>query len=272
MISIRHILILGSAVALAIWSILHFWSSFGPREPTYHGRQLNAWISDLASEVSLAQQTKRAEDAIRQIGTNGLSRILDELRVPDDSALVKAAHEKFSSSPLARKELAIRLPHRKAAIRRMQAGHALRVLAQPLGLNTLTNLLNDSNPHVQRAVALALVTGFTIEGVEALMDALESESVQVRLAALHGLHEAGYIPQKIAPLIKCLADRSPEVRRSAASCLRQFSPVYRDKEIPGLIEGLETAAQDPEPSVHALARQALAGIRPRVASEIGSSK
>jgi hypothetical protein len=265
-------LILGSVLALVILSILVFSSSFGLKEPVHEGRRLSAWISDLSSAVFLAEQTRRAEEAIKQIGTNGLPVILDELRVPDDSAFVRTVHEKYKYSPLARKESPVRLPHREAGVRRMQAAHALRVLAQPLGLSTLTNLLNDSNPQVQKAVAESLVSGFTIEGVEALMYALGSESVQVRLAALHGLPGAGYIPQKIAPLIQCLADPNPEVRMRAASCLRQFSPVYRDIKIPGLIEGLETAAEDVDPAVRAAAQQALVGIRAVVASEATSSK
>lgn len=149
----------------------------------------------------------------------------------------------------------------------MQTAHALRVLAQPLGLTTLSNLLYDPNPHVQEAAAEALVDGFTIEGVEVLMDALGSETVEVRLAALHGLPGAGYIPQNIAPLIQCLANSNPKVRLGAASCLQQFSPVYRDLKIPGLIEGLEAAAEDVDPSVRAAAQQALARLRPAVASE-----
>lgn len=268
----RHLLILGSALALLIATIFLLWSDFGPKEPIHGGRPLTAWISELSSAVFLAEQTRRAEDAIKQIGTNALPVILDELRVPDDSALVRTVHEKYKYSPLARKGSLVQLRHREATVRRMQAAQALRVLAQPLGLTTLTNLLYDPNPHVQEAAAEALVAEFTIEGVEALMDALGSKSVQVRLAALHGLPGAGYIPQEIAPLIRCLAEPNPQVRLRAALCLRQFGPVYRDLKIPGLIEGLETAAGDVDPSVRAEAQQALAGIRPVVASDPTSSK
>ena len=268
----RPLLIFGSALALVIVTIFLLLSNFGPQEPIHEGRPLRAWISELSSTVFLAEQTRRAEDAIKKIGTNALPVILDEIRVPDDSALVRTVHDKYKYSPLARKESPVRLPHREAAIRRMQAAHALRALAQPLGLTALTNLLYDPNLHVQEAAAEALVDGFTIEGVEVLMDALGSESAQVRLAALHGLPGAGHIPQKIAPLIQCLEDPNPQVRLRAASCLRQFGPVYRDLKIPGLIEGLEKAAADVDPAVRAAAQKALAGIRPVVALEAEASK
>ena len=271
--STQGILIFGFALALVMAAAvsLVFWD-FVPKEPVHEGRSLTAWMSDLSSAVFLAEQTRRAEDAIRQIGINALPAILNELRVPDDSALMRTVHEKYKYSPLARKGSPVRLAHREAVVRRMQAAHALRVLAQPLGITTLTRLLNDSNPHAQEAAAKALVSGFTIDGVEVLLDALGSEGVQVRLAALHGLLEASYIPQKIRPLIQCLADPNPEVRRRAAACLRQFSPVYRDLKIPGLIEGLERAAEDVDPSVRVAAKQALAEIRPVATSETAPSK
>jgi HEAT repeat protein len=268
----RPLLILGSTLALLTVAVCLIWSDFGPKEPIHGGRPLTAWISELSTEVFLADQTRRAEDAIRQIGTNALPVILEELRVPDDSALARTVHEKYKHSPLARKGSLVQMPHREAAVRRMQAAQALRVLAEPLGLMSLTNLLHDPNPHVQEAAAEALVHGFTIEGVEALMEALGSENVQVRLAALHGLPRAGYIPQEIASLLRCLAEPNPQMRMRAALCLQQFSPVYRDLKIPGLIEGLERAADDVDPSVRATAQQALAGIRPVVALEPASSK
>jgi len=260
-------LIVGCAVALIVVIMgFLFWDS-RPEEPVYEGRLLREWISDLANDVSLSEQSRRAEDAIQNIGTNALPVILDELRIADDSKLVSAAYDKYKYSPLARKGSPIRLSYREPPIRRMQASHALRVLAEPLGLPILTNLLNDVNPQVQQASAEALVSGFTIEGVAVLMEALGSKSVAVRLAALHGLPEAGYIPQKIDTLIVCLTDSDPQVRKGAASCLLQFSPVYRDLKIPGLIEALELAARDVDPSVRTAAQQALAGIRPVLASE-----
>lgn len=260
-------MIVGCAVALIVVIMgFLFWDS-RPEEPVYEGRLLREWISELANDVSLSEQSRRAEDAIQNIGTNALPVILDELRIANDSKLVSAAYDKYKRSLLARKGSPIRLSYREPLIRRMQASHALRILAEPVGLPTLKILLNDSNPHVQEAAAEALVSRFTIEGVEVLMDSLGSKNLQVRLAALHGLPEAGYIPQKIEPLIACLADPNPEVRKRAASCLLQFSPVYRGVAIPGLIEGLETAAADVDSSVRAAAQQALVNIRPVVTSE-----
>lgn len=173
---------------------------------------------------------------------------------------------------MARKESPFRLKRREATHRRRQAARALRVLAEPLGVSTLTSLLDDSNPHVREAAAEALVSGFVVEGVNVLLDALGSEKVEVRLAALHALPNAGYIPKKIDALIGCLTDPDPEARRRAAACLLQFSPVYRDSKIPGLIEGLEKAAADVDPAVSTTAQKALAAIRPVAESRNGSLK
>lgn len=253
-------------------SILLLTWSFGSDEPVYKGKRLTAWISDLSNAVILARQSKSAEEAIKQIGTNALPVILDELRVPDDSAFVKAVHVKYKYSPFARTSSPVRLPHREAEVRRTQAAYALRILAPSLGLSTLTNLLHDPNSQVQKAAAEALVNGFIIEGVEVLMHALGSDSVRVRLAALQGLLGAGYAPQEIAPLIRCLGDPDPAMRTGAASWLAHFGSNYGHFKVPGLIEGLDTAARDNDPSVRAAAQRALAVIRPGAASELASPK
>lgn len=230
-----------------------------PQEPVYQGRRLRSWISDLSGAAYQSAQTRSAEDAIETIGTNALPVILGELKVPDDSALMGRVYRQYNYWPLTRAgETAVRLFGREARYRRWQAAYALRVVAKPLGVSTLTNLMNDSNRHVQDAAAEALVIRFPIMGVEALMNAVGSQNVPFCLAALRGLEHAGHVPMPIAPLTQCLEHSDPKVRELATFRLCE----YMDLNIPGVIEVLVRALDDPVVQIRTRAAEAFRSIRP----------
>ena len=71
-------------VVLATALVLAFWLAWSTREPTYQGRALTAWLRDMeANNRGTISGGAQAQQAVRQIGSNAIPRLLQLLRAHD---------------------------------------------------------------------------------------------------------------------------------------------------------------------------------------------
>lgn len=105
-------------------------------------------------------------------------------------------------------------------------------------VEALTESLNDQNPNVRVAVALALYWfGSRAESAGLNLSAMLKDPVaEVRASAALALGETGWMPSKSVPLLaECLNDRDQNVRHNAANALGRFGSSAINA-VPSLVE------------------------------------
>src|SRR2546428_11263531 len=84
-------IVTGLLLAGVVGSLL--WRASGPREPVFEGRALTSWLdhhvaSSAASPPYNSPGWKKADDALRSIGTNAIPTLLEMIRAKDPPTLV----------------------------------------------------------------------------------------------------------------------------------------------------------------------------------------
>jgi hypothetical protein len=241
------------AITVLIWLLLP------PGEPSYQDRPASQWIADISRFSADDAKTRKAEDAIRQIGTNALPFVLRELKVRDDSPIMQSIERFYWRSGLRKVWLWRRTP---PEIRRYQGLEALEALAPSLGVSGLTSLMTDPNRAVRDAAARSLLyveyPRGGLKGAKAVLKALSSDRSEIREAALAGFVENGPVLQEAYPVIvKWADDPNPEIRKRVAVALAWYPLALQTEEIRVFVEpALAKLLNDPDPAV----RQSVASV------------
>ena len=199
-----------------------------PSEPVYEGKWLSEWLVEYQRGIPApendgdSQLLARAEEAIRQIGTNALPWLLHELSAKE-ATHGDALPANFSSG--------------EAIKRRCLATIAFPILGSSAKTATpkLVELLNDKQTSYTAATALG---GIGVESIPLLTQALTNQNAWVRESAARVLGTFGPKAQDAIPaLINCAKDRDDSVRGFATFSLGQIGR-EPDIVIPVLTENL----------------------------------
>lgn len=194
-----------------------FWSG-GPKEPSYQGRSLSAWLDEWGQAYNA--RTNPATIAIRAIGSNGLPLLL--ARVAKDQSPAQRDFWRIAEKVFPRgrewNPTNIEIPR---AVTAAEAINLLGVDAKP-AFPKLTNLFS-TGPHCLAAgIALA---GIGHDGVAVLLHALNDQDWVRRYCAATALGEArsdlGEVVLALLELVKAEGQKNEDylVRGAAGSAL-----------------------------------------------------
>jgi HEAT repeat protein len=225
------VLVATAIVALAIEPV-------PPVEPLYKGKSLSAWLTD--REKSLPglhrkgdqQKVLLAEEAVREIGTNGLPWLLHEL----------SAREKTRGD-----DLPTNFTSGEAINRRWRAMEAFSILGSSARSATprLVELLDDKQTSYTAATALG---GIGLESIPVLTKALNSPRDCARESAARVLGMFGTNAHMAIPaMIQCAKEKSGSVRGFATFSLGQIN-MESETVVPVLVSNLE----DPSTRINAV--------------------
>ena len=223
---IRFTLILTSAV-ICLTAI----QSAPAAEPAYDGKELSEWLlalhADLSDEETVAatqqnvepaklleQKQSRAQEAIRQIGTNGLPTLLDIISVEqwDRKKVLGKLKSKDFQKAAGNKDIPTEV-FRGLAV---DGFGILGTNAEP-AIPQLTKLLHESpecRPEVASALAQIGSKGFAV-----LTNAMNDEDLVAALVFTIGQKGGGDVKTVTRILISALKNPDPQVRGTAAEFL-----------------------------------------------------
>ena len=222
--------IIGLTVGIAIVAFLGFEKASRSRIPVYQGTPLTFWLNEL-SPVSEETQVRKAQQAIRAIGTNAVPLLLKYLSKRDNRRVeaIKIWWCNFTKKPVAP----------AAIFLRNDAVAGFRALG-PLGhgaIPQLQKIMTDEELAYDAARALGAMNA---PGSYPLFcDYLNSPEPGKRSAAAAGLGEMGVAARDCVPKLRLVlkADREEAVRGDAVGALVRIGP--EDAVLPNLIEALE---------------------------------
>ena len=200
--------------------------------PVFEGRTLSRWLdhhvaSSAAKPPYNSPGWKKADEALRQIGTNGIPTLLTMLRAKDPPLLVLKLLE------LARRHPWTGINYRYAVARHEEAEYAFQVLGKS-AVSAVPELIKIYekciSPSSQRCAALAL--GHLGRGAQAALPVLIRDFTHtndsVRFYAVSAVMHIGGEPAVVFPaLMRALKDPSVDVRWNALVGLEMFGSVAR---------------------------------------------
>lgn len=262
---------------------------FLPGEPTYQGRSLSSWLTDLTvTGWPEPPEKTAAREAVRQIGTNAIPYLLDDLR-SNESGLRRRVRELLAKQKLIRLKLLSSEDRLRRAIRGFEAlgekggsaipelekllplhaGYAPGALAGigPTAMPAITNALCHTNPYVRWNMAVYLANAVYRDdisrdqaqvAVPLLVNNLADPSANGRIHAVAGLTAIARMPELAVPrLAELLVDSSPAVRSETAKALSSYGP-----EAKAAASALSKLLADADPAVTSAASEALSKIDP----------
>jgi hypothetical protein len=214
-------LLLAGVVGLLVWR------APGPREPVLEGRTLTSWLnhhvaSSAASPPYNSPGWRKADEAIRHIGTNAIPTLLEMIRARDRPPFVLKLME------TARRLGLIRSMYRYASLRHEEAEYAFEMLGTN-AVSAVPGLIriyeHDISPSSQRCAALSL--GHIRHGAQAALPALMQRFThtngEVRFYAVSAVMHIGGEPSVVVPaLTSALQDSNVNVRWNALVGLSKF--------------------------------------------------
>jgi HEAT repeat protein len=190
------------AAAVAVIALFTSSCSSQGQEPSYQGKPLSRWADDMTLDHSKAVRDQ-AQEAIRQIGTNAIPFLLEELR-----ALAEINLTNYNTPEWQDRRYRIHT-----------AFAALGPIAEP-AIPSLTDLMNGSSSAT--ACAAYALAEIGPKGVIPLVKTLTNGSLEIRIGIAQIISEAGTNAEIAVPaLIQCTTYQSPEQEKAAA--LRVFS-------------------------------------------------
>jgi HEAT repeat protein len=227
---------------------------FSPEKVSlYHGKPIVFWIRQYGAPASTEQQSV-AENILRQIGTNGLPAILQELQQPDQPGTQNLMR-------WIRRWLPWRIYYIDPYIRREQAKATLVLLRTNMGERVLLELMGHTNRSVRAAAGYA--TSQLTQGRQILLDAFESTNPWVQVTAARNIKWAGFCPiAAFTPLTQHILATNAELRSDAAGCLPEYLNVYTGFPRRALSNVL-LALRDARPEVRKIAAVALGSTKIR---------
>jgi hypothetical protein len=196
-----------------------------PSDPIYQGKALSAWLRTYAPSSPFqphSPEWKQTDEAVRELGPNGLPLLLQMLRQRDSKfklGLLAFAHQLG---------LAKQLHLVPAAERNLEASRAFIALGD-LARGAVPDLVKAyrENENVECRSAMADALGWIGPGarpaIPLLLEAATNANSKVRANALWALGEIHAEPQVCVPqLIQGLGDTNDWARMSAAHALGRF--------------------------------------------------
>lgn len=239
------------------------------REPSYQGKSINAWLSQLNSAFNQNDLQKRheAEQAFQTIGTQAVPYIVANLR-RRDSALAGRYRNIFGKLPAGLQRL---LPSPWQEFPSYIGQFALFAIGEP-AKPSLIKILKDGDPVVREASAatlgsLAHYDGMDLHDAEpALIELLLDPDAGVRW---HAASDLGYLGPDAATAVPRLIPllKDPQtgrkgaqvyVRSAAACTLGKIGPLAETA-----LPALRVALEDPSPYDRAVAAIAIWRFDPR---------
>lgn len=226
----------------AIGAVLYYSRT---NEPSYQGRGLSQWLSDIENA---RDDREPAMNAVRQIGTNAIPYLLGMMRA-EDSKLKETCNTLLARAHIYR----IRIPDANGKHSRALFGFEALGCQASSAIPELTVLVN--NPKIARLAALALVN-ISTNGVEAATSGLQSTNALVRRETAGVLGTMGIVrfttnatPARMAllqaqadiaipPLIRALND-SDELTRARAGTSLGLLGQKPEIVVPALIKNLQ---------------------------------
>jgi hypothetical protein len=217
---ISGLLLAGVAVSL-------LWRNSGPREPVFEGRPLTSWLdhhvaSSAASPPYGSPGWKKADEAVRHIGTNAIPTLLEMIRAKNRPPFVLKLME------MARGLGLTKMRYRYAMPRHEEAEYAFEMLGTN-AVSAVPELIRIYEQNIsassQRCAALAL--GHIGRGAQAALPALIQRfthtNKEVRFYAVSAVMSIGGDANLAIPaLTSALKDPSVDVRWNALVGLSSF--------------------------------------------------
>ena len=215
------VLLLAGVVGLLVWR------ASGRREPVFEGRRLTSWLdhhvaSSAASPPYHSPGWKKADQAIRRVGTNAIPTLLKMIRAKDRPPFVIKLME------TARRRGWTRTEYRYAMPRHEEAEYAFSMLGTNAS-SAVPELIRiyeqNISPSSQRCAALAL--GHIGRGAQAALPVLIRRFTHadrnVRFDAVSAVMHIGGKSEVVVPaLTSVLRDSSVDVRWNALVGLSMF--------------------------------------------------
>jgi hypothetical protein len=256
-------------------------------EPSYEGKSLSAWLREVPDNEDPDERAKRAENAIRAMGTNALPRLLQMLEARDSklkervrSVLLRQKLIRFRFSPSARFQRAMACrglrvlgPTAAPAIQSIEEnlfshdadmslpGVLISIgnAAWPIFVRAMTN----QNPELRGAAIMALwkATNRLDEATPALMEIMRNDTLMpLRLYAALTLAKTGKHEDSIVPLLVDGLKSGNDTGAEVARALGNYPSKAREH-----IDALIKIAEGPDIIAHFGAMDALRKIDPAAA-------
>jgi HEAT repeat protein len=237
-------------IALAVFFVVLggviAWQVARLREPVYHDKPLSAWLQSYGAN----SESQESDDAVRNIGTNAIPILLDNLRAYDSQLKL----------PLA--ALGMRFTPAETRHTRAEKGFSALGAEASNAVPALIAIYDENvSPSARKAAANALVEigPASKAAIPALIKSAADTNAEVRAFALYTLGRLALESKLVVPvLIKGLRDPDREVRSNAAFGLEALAFMGGDAKpaIPALVETLK----DSQVSARASAATALGHI------------
>ena len=232
---IAFCLILGMIVAIVV-----LWKPGGRSEPVYEGKPLSRWLEGHLPYTSAnppfnSPGWKKADEALRRIGTNAIPTLLQMIRAKDPPKLV------LKLLDLVIKQRLVVIRYRYAFHRNDEAEYAFQILGTnaACAVPSLIRIYQDNvSPNSQRCAARALgdIGPAATAAVPVLLADFVHTNDDVRFYAVSAIIHIGGDPNLVVPALKTLLkDSKTEVRFNAVAALRTFGTQARGA-IPELME------------------------------------
>jgi hypothetical protein len=237
---------LGICILLALLAGMVLWRATRSDEPIYEGKPLTRWLESHVPTSSAnppfnSPGWKKADEALRHIGTNALPTLLRMIRAKDPPQvllkLIDAAQQRGFT----------RQRYRHAYERNEEAEYAFEVLGTN-AVAAVPELLAiyqaNVSPSSQRCAALALghIGRPAAAAIPVLLNNLTHTNGDVRFYAVSAVYHIGGDPKAVIPaLMGALKDPRPEVRWNASGALGNFGR-RAESAVPGLLEALNDPA------------------------------
>ncbi len=307
LICVRNAAAILGTVALAMIGLVIAWEIWPGTEPSCRGKRLSAWLAQLDDhkaqkgvtwsaepDIQLNSTQQEAAEAVHEIGTNALPRLLTMIRTEDPHyppVLRSLLDRRFRKPPYYGRESRASRTRRQAAL----AFVALGPSAKP-ALPELSRLFWYPSSECTKDVALALA-GIGPDGAAPLKTALTNKNSWAATTAIWALGQFPTNAQFIIPdllegvtnknfgfrlgslnafclvhpppevgvpaLIACVTNPDSTVRQLSLRALRSYGP-QATSAVPFLLERLRL--RDPPPS---LIKDALREIDPKAAGAAG---
>ncbi len=214
-------------VLLALVLGLLVWRASGPREPVFEGRTLTSWLdhhvaSSDARPPYNSPGWKKADEALRAIGTDGIPTLLQMIRAKDPPRMV------LEMLATARRHGLTHRDYRYAEPRQREAEYAFRVLGTNAA-SAVPELIRiyraNISPSSQMYAALSLgnIGRVAQAALPTLIENFTHTNKEVRFYAVSAVMSIGGQPDVVIPaLTGALKDPNVHVRWNALSGLSRF--------------------------------------------------
>jgi hypothetical protein len=220
-------IVFGFLLASVLLASFLIWYASRRREPVFEGRPLSRWLdhhvaSSAARPPYDSPGWRKADEALRTIGTNGISTLLEMISAKDPPAAMLKLIE------VAQRHRLTYINYRYAIERNEEAEYAFRILGTN-AVAAVPGLIRiyekDISPSSQSSAALAL--GHIGRGAQAALPALirrfNHTNKNVRFYAVSAVMHIGGDPEVVIPaLTGALKDSNVDVRWNALSGLSRF--------------------------------------------------